>query len=957
MFDSDNGNDLSNYSFPHLNDTDFPLLGNVDVYEYQNEFDYSRWTDATKIHLCNVLWNKDYSNVVKFADDDARDKYFDSIDGYSVELTSAFNIAPNGTVKVPVPYQVATRYNYLFVDLPIMTSEDEPINYENPRRTKRYYYFINGVAQNAPSSTTLVVSPDNWTTYINNIDIPYLMLERGHAPMASVTVESYLSNPIGNTRYLLAPDFDFGGDDVIRSGYFVPVGNGDKYICFATTMSPSQVRGQQYPQPVSGQNTPATYEDADTRYGYQYIVNDYEWGLGGYDYNGFTAQTVPFQSANGSIPNNTTMVACKASDAASMFAYMSEHIPFVFKTIKACFMVDSSMVTLGTGFTYCNVTCYIVAPAADSLLKSVALSKADFGYDSKYANIAKLYTSPYSHIEVTDNNGSTRQFKIENTGNVQVRQAVALAYPYISIQAYLSGINGSDVDTYTWKRIDGTSAAKQLPSGDFGEYLWNWDIPTYALFVQGYDDYKASNYPNQYVERYNAITEYHNSVDVANTQYENSKDSADTTQTMTNNSAAAENTNAVNMADTINTNNINSANTGQSNANASANTAQTNTYNQAKNLVDNTALETAKNSYVTLTNVLSQENQVIVGNKMNQANQAYDAGLTRALTGLENQQTITSGVANAMSTVGNGISSQLGALGSLNFLGAIGSQVSMSSDIAAAGISTWVTLTTQTEVAEKTIENTQNKVDALNRNNDDMRQIAYDLQNNITNRTNLTMTNVADNSSTMMKTNADNTNAMEKANAKRTRDTAVGNADRTEATSVANANRTKNNSNTNAKLNRDTTVNNSDYTRHSNVRNAKRTLEQRRINNQQGYRAARLTSPVQYGQNNGDPTLDAFERRGLQIKVKTQPDGNIAQVGDLMLRYGYALNQVWNLADGNYQMMKHFTYWKASDIWINEGEGVNQDAQGDIQAAFERGVTVWSNPDEIGKVSIYDNWQ
>jgi hypothetical protein len=152
-------------------------------------------------------------------------------------------------------------------------------------------------------------------------------------------------------------------------------------------------------------------------------------------------------------------------------------------------------------------------------------------------------------------------------------------------------------------------------------------------------------------------------------------------------------------------------------------------------------------------------------------------------------------------------------------------------------------------------------------------------------------------------------------------------------------------------------VNNSNYTRHSNVRNAKRTLEQRRINNQQGYRAARLASPVQYGQNSGDPTLDAFERRGLQIKVKTQSDGNIAQVGDLMLRYGYALNQVWNLADGNYQMMRHFTYWKASDIWINEGEGVNQDAQGDIQAAFERGVTVWSNPDEIGKVSIYDNWK
>lgn len=32
--------------FPHLKDTRFPDLGNVDVYKYQNDFDYARYDAA-----------------------------------------------------------------------------------------------------------------------------------------------------------------------------------------------------------------------------------------------------------------------------------------------------------------------------------------------------------------------------------------------------------------------------------------------------------------------------------------------------------------------------------------------------------------------------------------------------------------------------------------------------------------------------------------------------------------------------------------------------------------------------------------------------------------------------------------------------------------------------------------------------------------------------------------------
>lgn len=955
---SDNTTNLNPYSFPHLDDTQFPLLENVDVYDYENNFDYSRWTDNTKIYLCNVLWNNDYSNVVKFKNDEARDAYFDSLDGYTVELQSAFNISPNGVVKVPIPYQVATRYNYMYVDLPIMTSAEEPINYENPRRTKRYYYFINGIAQNAPSSTTLVVAPDSWTTYINNVDIPYMMLERGHAPMASIDVDTYLSNPMQNNQYLLAPDFDFAnGADVVKDSRFVPINNKSKYILFASTMSAQQIMSQTYPVALSGDSTQASFLDApNRRNGYQYIVVDYKWNYGEYDYNGMYTQTTPFQSANDAIPNNMTMIACSSANAASMFAYMSEHIPFFYKTIKACFMVDDTMFTKGQEFQFCNVTCYLVNPARDSLLQAIKLSKSDFAYNDKYADITKLYTSPYARIEVTDNNGVTKDFKIENTSNVEIHKAASIAFPYISIQAYISGINGHGYSTYSWRKISNNTDTKIIYDDDFGDYLWNWNIPTYALYVRGYDEYKASNYPSQYISRYNAIADYHKSVGMDNTQYENAKDSADTTQVMTNNSANAEYDNATDMADTIHTNNVASANTAQSNSNASSDTAETNVNNQATATVDNTNTDITR-----ATDNMSTRNGTIAkateaSNKKLLDDSYQDIGLSEVLTVTENEATFANGVINAVGSLGSGAGSYMSHIGVGNALGGIGSAVDAATSVISAGASAIITAGKNTAQAAASNTVTASKTDIASGYNTTMSQYATKEQSNIRETNNIADTKITKTTTDMWNTNAENTNTTEHANAKRTRDTSVSNADGMQTTSKDNALRTKNNAIENARINRDTSVANSGYTRGTSVENAKITLEQKRISNQMNYYASRLSAPVQYGADSGDPTLDAFERRGLQVKIRTQSDGNIAQAGDLMLRYGYALNQVWNVENSGLLLMKHFTYWKASDIWINEGEGVNQDAQRDIQSAFESGVTIWNNPEDIGKVSIYANW-
>lgn len=958
---------ISDYRFPHLDDTAFPLLDNVNVYDYENDFDYKRWTDNVKIYLCNVLWNNDYSNVVKFVGDQERDAYFDGIDSRTVELTSAFNVAPDGSVKVPIPYQVATRYNYMYVDLPIMTSDDEPIDYEDANRTKRYYYFVNDVIQTAPSTTTLVVQLDAWTTYINNVDIPYMMLERGHAPMASVSVDTYLSSPIANNSLLLAPDVNFSEQTVVRNGKFVPINNGEKYILFATTASWYDIENVNEPSVLENVNTPANYRDIPgKRDGYQYEVLDYEWGIGNYDYGGVYVPTDTYQAVDGTIPNGMTMIAVRASDANMLFGYMADMIPYLFKTIMACFMVDESMFRKGTLSSLLGIDIWEAINAEDSLLATLKLTQSDFAYPEQYRNIAKLYTYPYSELEVTDNDGITRNIRIENTGNVQVRMATSIAFPYIRIQPYLTGVNGSGYSEYTWIDLNGNRDVLKNYSDDFGDYIWQWDIPTYALYVRGYDEYKAANYSNQWIARYDAIAEYHKTVGMDDTQRENSVDSAFATEHMTNATADTQYGNARRDTWTIYDNTVDSANTAQANANASADTAKGNADRIASTARANTALDVARNAANWSDDNVMQLHLTGRNNSVNQANQSWDAGLSRAVTSAENAQNTLAGVANGISAIGDMQNDILSSIGSLNPLGAIGAAVSAPMEIASIGISTYAACTKNDAVTEATIANTQQKVYVSNNANDDTFNEASSTSNGIMNRNNQTATSMTNNSATTTETNAEWTRTAERANAARSNATSTVNAKRVYETALGkeddpedggNLGRTLDTTKANSALNRETTANNSTYTRNRAVENAQIAMEQRRIENQYAYYDARMNEPVQHGTYSGNPTLDAFERRGLQVKVRTQPNGAISQAADLMLRYGYALNQIWDVNDSGLCMMKHYTYWKCADIWINEGIGVNQRSQREIQSAFERGVTVWNDPEKIGKVSIYDNWK
>lgn len=964
-------------SFPHLNDTSFPDLQNVNTFKYQNNFNYSRWEPVNKIHLCKVLWNNDYADVVKFDSDTARDAYFDSIASADINLNTMFQVLPSVEIKIPIPYNVAATYNYVFFESKIMTSESDPINYENVNRVTRFYYFINSAQYSAPNTTLCEAQLDSWTTYINSVDIPYMVLNRGHAPMKAISVEEYLKDPIDNNELLLSPDVTFGDTSVIAKSQFVPVNNGKKYILIALNMSAAQLKSIVYPSSGNNENTAATFSDSSDRYGYQYNVNNYDWGIGGYDYSNSALGTAAYQSSDNIIPNNNCIIACSANNASTMFSNMQGQIPYLFKAIQACYMVDDTMFSVQDTFTLCGVSVNVIGKADASIIGDFTLTKDNFNFSSEYENITKLYTFPYSYIEVTDNNGNKKQIHIENISNPKIVKDVSIAFPYISIQAYIAGVNGSGTLTYKWDKLDNSEITKSIYADDFGDFLWKWDIPTYALYVNAYEAYKADNFAEQYSKRYNAIKDYQKTVRDANTEYQNAIDSAENTAAMTNNSAATELANANRGADTSyeisaasastgKSNTYDSANAALSNANAGANTANTNANNSADLTVLNTSVSTAANATVTARNNTYKAGVTNDNNSLNKANQAWDAGLTRAVTDAENTATTVSGVMNAVNGAVNGAAGAAASLATGNALGAIGSIASGIASAADSGVSTWAAVTKNSTVAEATISNTQSKLEEINNNNSGVYELTASNNTDNTSTSNYASNTAAGNASSVMKTNASNTATTAKANASRTNSATIGNADRSYSTSISNAGELQSTSKTNAAATNSTTVANaalnknvseanSGYARGTSVANAQVSLEQRRIENQQDYKSKRFAAPMKIGANSGDYTLDAMERRGLQIKVRTKRKGDIAQIGDLMLRFGYALQQIWDVKNSGLNIMKNYTYWKADDIWINLGEGVAQNAQNDIKDAFMNGVTVWSDPTKVGKVSIYDN--
>lgn len=422
--------------FPHLGDTAFPHLSNVDVWQYRNNFDYSRWEDNARIKLCTVNWDADYNNVVNWKSDEARNAYFDGLEGCKVDEPTMFQVQPDGTVKVPVPFNAATQCNYLVLDYPVMSTPDNPVSYAAPARN-RFLYFCEAVEELAPNTTLCHVQLDVWSTYINSVDVSGMMLARGHAPMASVTATDYLKNPYANQAMLTAPDVTFGTfarTPSLKSHIF----NGE--VLAVITMSATS------------------------------------WGIWGTKAAG--TWRVPAEPVYFDDTPSLLSLSVAPANLAPLLTAMKTEVPQAFQTIRAVWFAPVELVETGEPYTFAGTSVRRVFANPWTDFEVAAWSKSDFGYPAKCDDMAKLYTYPYARIMAHTDAGDI-EVKVEETeGNISVAARLNLAGPFINVDTYVH-LGGASASL----AFAATGSITMPWAGDALKTLRSLEIPSFAVYL------------------------------------------------------------------------------------------------------------------------------------------------------------------------------------------------------------------------------------------------------------------------------------------------------------------------------------------------------------------------------------------------------------------------------------------------------------------------------------------
>ena len=697
--------------YPHLKDSKFPDIGNVDVYKYRNDFDYSRFDDMQmRIQICSVPWdmgeahigNRTISgigNVVWFETEAKRDAWFDAIpdtDCYRLE-TKYKQLHRDNEIYVPVPFDVASLYNYLVVDYAPFASEGDYVQYETPNGLRRWFWFIREVEFVAPNTTKLHLMNDAFQTFMYRMHFSGMILERGHAPMFDVKATDYLSNPIDNNAGLLAEDVNFGGEPSIVRSESAHVFNDETYACIACTGSVTSSWGT---------------KDADTWH--TPVLSSY------------TVDGVP----------DVRIFGMHVNSLNAFLQSVESDYPQFKQTIKGVFFAPVELITVGAKFTFADTECFWINTSRQQF-DFLTLDKSAFGYPAKYADLAKLYTYPYAHIEVTDENGNIDIIRVEDTtGTLRINAAMSLAYPALNIQAHITGAGGSNTRNITFSNITGRSLTI---GGKWYSTLKTWDVPTFGVIQSGAKQYDYSTH----FDRIQQVTAY---------------------------------TNAYNSA-------VASANTAETNTKAQAATAKSNADAQADNTTDNAALQVTANTAMTaagntMASADTQTGQTLNTNTTNNAIDYTNASANNSID-MANATAAASQASNAVNSAASAVSNGV----SGNIPGAITSVISGITQ--AAVINATNEAGVNYTAAQAAASNTNNRFNAIDTN------IAAAQTNDHA----ITAANTKRAAANTLTTGAAaNTAATIKGNATRSKNTADANAERLNNTETANASRARNTS-------------------------------------------------------------------------------------------------------------------------------------------------------------------
>ena len=554
-------------NFHHIpNEPKFPYYANENPYAIEQSFDYSQWGDDARILVLNVPWNSDYKDTVYFESISERDAYIDAQSLGTYQLNTALQFIPGDSVKLPIPFDVMRRCNYICLAYP-----NPPVEYTSDVPS-RFLFFVSDVRYISPSTTQCILKLDYWQTYIYAVHAPHMRLLRGHYHMATMDADTYLSNPLDNSIGLLADDFNAGKRRFQRSLRYADLLGDARMVVFLLPVDPPTLGSLAAAKDATGQAV--SYSDRALRYGYQYDISGNVWNHGNRDYTDVQDRVVPGLSGDNINMSGAYAYAIEYTSAKPFLNYLQVYMPNVLREILACFVLPARFLKTDSVITLASYRIYQVRGKSETLLP-LRFTKDDFGFDERYSDIAKLYTSPYSWAELFDTDGHSVEIRIEDTTpDSGIISRISLCYPALSMLVFADGI-GVGISEYQIEQYTGNLTGFQTPVGDFMRYMVKHDIPTFSIYSMGYYETAYETWQDQQAAQYNSEVSYKDRVRPANTAYENACDSNDTAKANADRSADLDVTNTANDTNTANTNAALSATTQRSNTSI-ANTASGN---------------------------------------------------------------------------------------------------------------------------------------------------------------------------------------------------------------------------------------------------------------------------------------------------------------------------------------------------------------------------------------------
>lgn len=385
---------------------EFPNLPD-DIYQYQNQFNYSVWTPDTVVTCCNVPWDGSYRDIVRFDSDQAREEYFSSLAGYSFRVNGMVYLRYNDPIRVNIPFHEVNSCNYI-----IVKNKLQPV--PNATQPDTFYYFIKDVQYIAPNTTQLNVQLDIWQTYYNRVSFNYCYVNKGHIGIANS------NSDLTNLRSYLT---DTEGMNI-----------GDEYDIVHQEFVSYQ--GEQ-PLVVIVSSTSLTSDWGD-------VSNPHLNTSSG--------------SRNDGMPSGSDVWACTSSDFLKLMDALSD-APWVSQGISLVTIVPAKFANISDSESV-NVhgaTLFRILYTSDIIEYDIIDQVWDkFDIPERYKNLYKFYTSPYTCIEMTALNGGELVLKPEclevtrladNYGDthenaIYLQYDVCMCPPQIRILATINNYNG-----------------------------------------------------------------------------------------------------------------------------------------------------------------------------------------------------------------------------------------------------------------------------------------------------------------------------------------------------------------------------------------------------------------------------------------------------------------------------------------------------------------------------------